>query len=175
MGVVLRGSWCAGGVAAAGSDASAGAGLARGVALGHEGQDRNGACHQGENRAAQRPGGAQGEVASSQEEDEVQPPVQGAEDGDRPLDAGEVLRSEEHTSELQSRQYLVCRLLLEKKKPTTTLPSNRRSGRKSGSAIRSNGLRSISKATTWLPSRSATYSRRMMLLGSMLPVLAHVT
>src|SRR5258707_14998280 len=26
-----------------------------------------------------------------------------------------VLRSEEHTSELQSRQYLVCRLLLEKK------------------------------------------------------------
>src|SRR3712207_7369022 len=31
----------------------------------------------------------------------------------RPLDAG---RSEEHTSELQSRQYLVCRLLLEKKK-----------------------------------------------------------
>src|SRR3712207_7559829 len=27
-------------------------------------------------------------------------------------------RSEEHTSELQSRQYLVCRLLLEKKKDT---------------------------------------------------------
>src|SRR5947209_18746490 len=29
---------------------------------------------------------------------------------------GEIERSEEHTSELQSRQYLVCRLLLEKKK-----------------------------------------------------------
>src|SRR3712207_7953639 len=29
-------------------------------------------------------------------------------------------RSEEHTSELQSRQYLVCRLLLEKKKHNTT-------------------------------------------------------
>src|SRR3712207_7343256 len=29
---------------------------------------------------------------------------------------GVELRSEEHTSELQSRQYLVCRLLLEKKK-----------------------------------------------------------
>src|SRR3712207_8601876 len=29
-----------------------------------------------------------------------------------------VVRSEEHTSELQSRQYLVCRLLLEKKKKT---------------------------------------------------------
>src|SRR3712207_7907688 len=28
----------------------------------------------------------------------------------------QALRSEEHTSELQSRQYLVCRLLLEKKK-----------------------------------------------------------
>src|SRR3712207_7614895 len=30
-------------------------------------------------------------------------------------------RSEEHTSELQSRQYLVCRLLLEKKKHRTSL------------------------------------------------------
>src|SRR3712207_6845975 len=30
-------------------------------------------------------------------------------------------RSEEHTSELQSRQYLVCRLLLEKKKKCTFL------------------------------------------------------
>src|SRR3712207_6903907 len=29
------------------------------------------------------------------------------------------VRSEEHTSELQSRQYLVCRLLLEKKKLTS--------------------------------------------------------
>src|SRR3712207_8654856 len=29
-----------------------------------------------------------------------------------------LIRSEEHTSELQSRQYLVCRLLLEKKKRT---------------------------------------------------------
>src|SRR3712207_7686603 len=38
------------------------------------------------------------------------------------LDALRVVeRSEEHTSELQSRQYLVCRLLLEKKKePHTT-------------------------------------------------------
>src|SRR3712207_7920961 len=31
-------------------------------------------------------------------------------------------RSEEHTSELQSRQYLVCRLLLEKKKHLPTSP-----------------------------------------------------
>src|SRR5690606_1807132 len=32
------------------------------------------------------------------------------------LEAGETARSEEHTSELQSRENLVCRLLLEKKK-----------------------------------------------------------
>src|SRR5947209_9015183 len=31
-------------------------------------------------------------------------------------DTSDFQRSEEHTSELQSRQYLVCRLLLEKKK-----------------------------------------------------------
>src|SRR5258707_10681993 len=37
-----------------------------------------------------------------------------------------IVRSEEHTSELQSRQYLVCRLLLEKKKNIreTTLDNN---------------------------------------------------
>src|SRR3712207_7594653 len=33
----------------------------------------------------------------------------------------QTLRSEEHTSELQSRQYLVCRLLLEKKNHTCIL------------------------------------------------------
>src|SRR3712207_7856210 len=44
-------------------------------------------------------------------------------DASRKVEAAEALkitapdlRSEEHTSELQSRQYLVCRLLLEKKK-----------------------------------------------------------
>src|SRR5712672_4593477 len=39
-------------------------------------------------------------------------------DGERPGQRGE-LRSEEHTSELQSLAYLVCRLLLEKKKKKT--------------------------------------------------------
>src|SRR3712207_7045099 len=43
---------------------------------------------------------------------------------DRPALAGLLVqpaeRSEEHTSELQSRQYLVCRLLLEKKKNKQT-------------------------------------------------------
>src|SRR3712207_8480304 len=38
-----------------------------------------------------------------------------------PRRRADLLRSEEHTSELQSRQYLVCRLLLEKKKPSITL------------------------------------------------------
>src|SRR3712207_7442168 len=37
-------------------------------------------------------------------------------DRHRPRVRVELWRSEEHTSELQSRQYLVCRLLLEKKK-----------------------------------------------------------
>src|SRR3712207_7465613 len=38
-----------------------------------------------------------------------------------PPGAARTPRSEEHTSELQSRQYLVCRLLLEKKKITISL------------------------------------------------------
>src|SRR3712207_7488704 len=42
--------------------------------------------------------------------------VRGAGVGDPRLGPGH--RSEEHTSELQSRQYLVCRLLLEKKNST---------------------------------------------------------
>src|SRR3712207_7712951 len=40
------------------------------------------------------------------------------------LDHALALRSEEHTSELQSRQYLVCRLLLEKKKKQLYVLSN---------------------------------------------------
>src|SRR3712207_7886919 len=35
-----------------------------------------------------------------------------------------IVRSEEHTSELQSRQYLVCRLLLEKKKKKAHISSH---------------------------------------------------
>src|SRR3712207_8285295 len=38
----------------------------------------------------------------------------------QPVEHREERRSEEHTSELQSRQYLVCRLLLEKKKNKLT-------------------------------------------------------
>src|SRR5438445_12205602 len=47
----------------------------------------------------------------------------GAGHGDRQRAEGHQSRSEEHTSELQSRQYLVCRLLLEKKKHHETVSS----------------------------------------------------
>src|SRR3712207_8941688 len=40
----------------------------------------------------------------------------GGQESDEDQADAEHFRSEEHTSELQSRQYLVCRLLLEKKK-----------------------------------------------------------
>src|SRR3712207_7399505 len=43
-------------------------------------------------------------------------PVEAPLDGPVRRHEGDRVRSEEHTSELQSRQYLVCRLLLEKKK-----------------------------------------------------------
>src|SRR3712207_8054330 len=44
------------------------------------------------------------------------PVIDGHRDTNDTACPGRYLRSEEHTSELQSRQYLVCRLLLEKKK-----------------------------------------------------------
>src|SRR3712207_7341402 len=69
---------------------------------------------------ARRPGLGEGHLAPGQRDEVVaghgQPDV-------RPGHLGAIVhgveaRSEEHTSELQSRQYLVCRLLLEKKKKT---------------------------------------------------------
>src|SRR3712207_7378826 len=60
-------------------------------------------------RDRDRSRGRRGAVLGGGEPDRRRPPVgAGADPG--------VHRSEEHTSELQSRQYLVCRLLLEKKK-----------------------------------------------------------
>src|SRR2546429_5221430 len=41
--------------------------------------------------------------------------------GSAAMDDGQTIRSEEHTSELQSRLHLVCRLLLEKKKTTINI------------------------------------------------------
>src|SRR5690606_41643536 len=54
---------------------------------------------------------------------QVQPLPVAAHHGDRPhWQARRGARSEEHTSELQSRENLVCRLLLEKKKNKPTDP-----------------------------------------------------
>src|SRR5258707_9692794 len=50
--------------------------------------------------------------------------------------AGPKSRSEEHTSELQSRQYLVCRLLLEKKKEPERRKKSPRRARESHSRCR---------------------------------------
>src|SRR3712207_7340775 len=67
--------------------------------------------------ADERGGGGLGSQAGLGEHGAVHPPSVPA--PARGLLAG---RSEEHTSELQSRQYLVCRLLLEKNKPSKTGP-----------------------------------------------------
>src|SRR3712207_7770888 len=57
-----------------------------------------------------------GVVAEAAADQVVEPPVEV-----RIAELGRgAIRSEEHTSELQSRQYLVCRLLLEKKKKITS-------------------------------------------------------
>src|SRR3712207_6929479 len=62
----------------------------------------------------QRAGGAGEDVVVLVPGDDVPGVVAGL--GERQADLVRRPRSEEHTSELQSRQYLVCRLLLEKKK-----------------------------------------------------------
>src|SRR3712207_7584440 len=54
-------------------------------------------------------------VAAAEAEDEGEQ-RHDEEEEQRPVERRQRQRSEEHTSELQSRQYLVCRLLLEKKK-----------------------------------------------------------
>src|SRR3712207_7015959 len=68
-------------------------------------------------RAGRERPGAHGERAGAQEGAAARRLGEdgGAEVG-RMVGHGRQSRSEEHTSELQSRQYLVCRLLLEKKK-----------------------------------------------------------
>src|SRR3712207_7136011 len=58
-------------------------------------------------------------------------------------------RSEEHTSELQSRQYLVCRLLLEKNSPAFTA-TGMTAAPHSGSSTATMTL--VSEATAWLDS-----------------------
>src|SRR6266404_3158904 len=61
------------------------------------------------------------------------------------------MRSEEHTSELQSLAYLVCRLLLEKKK---------KAGPRSGGPNRESGTRTSETAHRHYPPRPASRSMR---------------
>src|SRR3989441_4541974 len=58
------------------------------------------------------------------------------------------MRSEEHTSELQSLAYLVCRLLLEKKKTNDQRPSNafRSSGRPCAAQLAGSGTTAAQSA-----------------------------
>src|SRR3712207_8870636 len=64
-----------------------------------------------------------GRVREQKANPDARPHAEALEARGGPLDKAPDLavRSEEHTSELQSRQYLVCRLLLEKKKTYTKL------------------------------------------------------
>src|SRR5947209_17162428 len=71
-----------------------------------------------------------GDAGAADEIEIAQGTAQDLRAGDDHFHAFDV-RSEEHTSELQSRQYLVCRLLLEKKKeslysPVTAMHPSRR-------------------------------------------------
>src|SRR3712207_8694245 len=71
-------------------------------------------------RGQRSPGGAAGDAARSARPLRTRGARGGGAGGARPAGpAVRLPRSEEHTSEVQSRQYLVCRLLLEKKKKKT--------------------------------------------------------
>src|SRR3712207_7478832 len=78
-------------------------------------------------RAARGPGRLRPRLAARGGRAELRHPVRARRDrgrgGRRHLPDGRAGRSEEHTSELQSRQYLVCRLLLEKKKKKISNPT----------------------------------------------------
>src|SRR3712207_8315641 len=79
--------------------------------------DRQQLVHRGEEaRAAHEPVSAVAE-GDAEADSVVHERADGEDEDVLGRDVADVLhRSEEHTSELQSRQYLVCRLLLEKKK-----------------------------------------------------------
>src|SRR3989442_7483329 len=72
-------------------------------------------------RLAAGPGGGSGIARQRARPEGPRPPRRDVEElaGGEPGDAAGQ-RSEEHTSELQSRPHLVCRLVLEKKKSTKT-------------------------------------------------------
>src|SRR5258707_5746162 len=65
-------------------------------------------------------------------------------------------RSEEHTSELQSRQYLVCRLLLEKKNTKTPIRGQPKMPTNVASYGSLNPISGVNVTHALLPSRSNT-------------------
>src|SRR3712207_7484124 len=75
----------------------------------------------GSQRRPDRLHGAAARVRAFRHDDDREEPPRVVTGGDLLAD----LRSEEHTSELQSRQYLVCRLLLEKKTTLSSSHANR--------------------------------------------------
>src|SRR2546425_6153513 len=76
-------------------------------------------CHHARARKHHEGRGAQGARRASQAR--RQSPGVAVQDVEAAGDAGIDRRSEEHTSELQSLAYIVCRLLLEKKKKHITI------------------------------------------------------
>src|SRR5687768_4732992 len=100
------------------------------ISFGYEGaiHELTVACSPGEDSAALEPGNDRGDCRLRQLSLVVQllPDLRDCQLAlvpeqakDRDLELGQVLRSEEHTSELQSRLHLVWRLLLEKKESVT--------------------------------------------------------
>src|SRR2546425_10966733 len=91
---------------------------------GRPGAAHGGGAHRAGRQRARGPRAAAGAGALSRRArsrfHELRRPVEGGARGRRHREADRG-RSEEHTSELQSLAYLVCRLLLEKKKKTKTI------------------------------------------------------
>src|ERR1035437_8554836 len=68
------------------------------------------------------------------------------------------MRSEEHTSELQSRQYLVCRLLLEKKKKNNSYTTYGHGQR--DQALRGASAHTVTRTISRAPPRRSCTTRR---------------
>src|SRR5438445_1931530 len=76
-------------------------------------------------------------------------------------------RSEEHTSELQSRQYLVCRLLLGKKKTRSSCACRRTGGRNPSPPLKTSTARSASHPCP----KTALWSWRRRSIGLQRPAV----
>src|SRR5258707_1464477 len=102
------------------------------------------------------------------------PTIRSAAAPDRTTVTREV-RSEEHTSELQSRQYLVCRLLLEKKKENVRGPTKRVTAWESSTTTTAPSVDGRGKTSTAFSAESEPTSPRPLLTRSTQPRLSDVT